>query len=89
VPSTLRNPHDQIGGHDLAACGCIVRLSTGQCTGVIRAADRREVWFHRSDMLDRRMFNELVVGDWVVFDLVDDRISGARALKVRRRGSDG
>ena len=64
--------------------GRIVRLCTGQCYGTIRTADGREVWFHRSDMSDRASFNDFVVGDSVKFELVHDRISGARALSVRR-----
>jgi cold shock CspA family protein len=63
--------------------GQIVRLYTGQCHGTIRMADGREVWFHRSDMGERAAFNNFVVGDSVTFDLVEDRISGARALRVR------
>ena len=63
--------------------GHIVRLYTGQCHGTIRMADGREVWFHRSDMSERAAFNHFVVGDSVTFDLLEDRISGARALRVR------
>jgi cold shock CspA family protein len=64
--------------------GHIVRLCTGQCYGTIRTADGRDVWFHRSDMSDRASFNKFVVGDSVKFELVPDRISGARALSVQR-----
>ena len=64
--------------------GHIVRLCTGQCYGTIRTADGRDVWFHRSDMSDRASFNKFVVGDFVKFELVPDRISGARALSVQR-----
>ena len=64
--------------------GQIVRLCTGQCYGTIRTADGREVWFHRSDMSNRASFNDFVVGDSVTFELLHDRISGARALSVRR-----
>ena len=64
--------------------GHIVRLSTGRCHGTIRMADGREVWFHRSDMRERAEFNDFVVGDSVAFELLEDQISGARALRVRR-----
>jgi hypothetical protein len=64
--------------------GLIVRLCTGQCYGTIRTANGREVWFHRSDMSERASFNDFVVGDSVTFELLHDRISGARALSVRR-----
>jgi len=63
--------------------GQIVRLFTGQCHGTIRTAGGREVWFHRSDMSERAAFNNFVVGDSVIFDLLEVRISGARALRVR------
>jgi cold shock CspA family protein len=63
--------------------GRIVRLYTGQCHGTIRMANGRNVWFHRSDMVKRAAFNTFVIGDSVTFDLFEDRISGARALRVR------
>lgn len=68
----------------VAADGRIARLSAGQCHGAIRAADGRDVWFHRNDMIDPASFNKCAVGDAVTFELIDDRISGARALLVRR-----
>jgi hypothetical protein len=46
--------------------------------------DGRDIWFHRGDMDERAAFNRFVVGDSVMFDLLEDRISGARALRVRR-----
>lgn len=68
----------------IAADGRIARLSAGQCHGAIRSADGRDVWFHRSDMTDPTSFNDCAIGDAVTFELIDDRISGARALVVRR-----
>ena len=66
------------------ASGQIARLLIGQAYGFIRLADRREVYFHRADMGEGRLFNSLRVGDSVTFELFDDRVSGARALQVRR-----
>ena len=66
------------------ASGQIVRLLIGQAYGFIRLADRGEVYFHRADMGEGRSFNSLRVGDSVTFELFDDRVSGARALQVRR-----
>ena len=66
------------------ASGQIARLLIGQAYGFIRLADRREVYFHRADMGEGRSFNSLRVGDSVTFELFDDRVSGARALQVRR-----
>jgi len=79
--AALNGPAAQATG--VSECGQIVRLNTGQCHGTIRMADGREVWFHRSDMSERAAFNEFVIGDPVAFELVEDRISGARALRVR------
>ena len=66
------------------ASGQIARLLIGQAYGYIRVADGREVYFHRADMGDGGSFNSLRVGDSVTFELFDDRVSGARALQVRR-----
>jgi cold shock CspA family protein len=77
-------PRQATGGSD---CGHIVRLYTGQCHGTIRMADGREVWFHRSDMPERAEFNDFAIGDCVAFELLEDPISGARALRVRRNQS--
>jgi cold shock CspA family protein len=73
-------PRPAVGVRDR---GHIVRLFTGQCHGTIRTTDGREVWFHRSDMSEPAAFNNFVVGDSVIFDLLEDRISGARALRVQ------
>jgi hypothetical protein len=73
-------PRQAIG---VSGCGQIVRLYTGQCHGAIRMADGREVWFHRNDMAEHAAFNDFAVGDSVAFELLEDRISGARALRVR------
>jgi cold shock CspA family protein len=43
------------------------------------------VFFHRSDVREGVSFNEFTVGDAVTFELLDDRISGARAVQVDRR----
>lgn len=66
------------------ARGHIARLCIGQGCGSIRMTDGRDIWFHRGDMDERAAFNRFVVGDSVMFDLLEDRISGARALRVRR-----
>ncbi len=65
--------------------GRIVRLFFGQSYGFVRAKDGREVFFHRGDVEEVTSFNELEIGDDVVFELLEDAVSGPRALKVRRR----
>ena len=66
------------------ATGRIITLFVGQGHGFIRA-NGREVFFHRSDVREGASFNDFVVGDAVVFEMLDDEISGPRALHVARR----
>jgi cold shock CspA family protein len=66
--------------------GRIVRLFAGQGHGVIRA-NGGDVFFHRADLEDGTSINDLHVGDTVAFERLDDRISGARALRVAKRRS--
>lgn len=68
-----------------AATGQIVKLLVGQGHGFIRLPDRRDIYFHRGDLLDGTPFNGFKVGDMVAFELLEDRFSGARALQVRPR----
>ena len=68
--------------------GRIARLLVGQAYGYIRVRNGRAVFFHRADLHDAATFNTLQVGDLVAFELVDDQLSGARAIRVapaRRR----
>ena len=66
------------------ATGRIARLLVGQGHGYIRLRDNREVFFHRSDLREDTAFNHLQVGDAVTFELLEDAVSGARALRVAR-----
>ena len=65
--------------------GRIARMLTGQCHGFIRLRDNREVFFHRADVREGTAFNDLQIGDTVTFELLEDAVSGARALRVRRQ----
>jgi cold shock CspA family protein len=65
------------------ARGQIVRIHSGQSHGFIRDEDSREVFFHRTDTA-WGTFNQLLVGDTVAFELIEDRCSGPRAARVRR-----
>lgn len=67
------------------ATGRIARLFVGQTYGFIRMARDREVYFHRSDLDEGVSFNDFELGDAVTFELLEDAVSGARALKVKRR----
>jgi hypothetical protein len=64
--------------------GRIVKLLIGQSHGYIRLADGREIYFHRSDLLDGVRFNDFAIGDGVIFELLEDAVSGARALRVKQ-----
>ncbi len=62
--------------------GTIVRLLVGQAHGFIRVRNGPVIFFHRADLRDATTFNTLNVGDLVAFELVDDQLSGARAIRV-------
>jgi cold shock CspA family protein len=59
-----------------------VTLFIGQGHGFIRLPDGRAVFFHRSDLRDGTSFNAFAVGDTVRFELLEDRVSGPRAVYV-------
>ena len=67
------------------ATGKVTQLRVGQCDGFIRLNNSREVYFHRADLRDDTPFNTLEVGDALKFDLIEDAVSGTRALRVTRR----
>jgi cold shock CspA family protein len=69
----------------VSTAGKIVKLLVGQGHGFIRLSDGREIFFHRSDVRDGTSFNDFAVGDVVSFELLEDDVSGARALRVRRK----
>jgi len=73
----------------VASTGRIVDLRTGQGHGFIRLAGGREIYFHRSDLEECTSFNDFAVGQTVTFELLEDRVSGARALRVKRRRRPG
>ena len=82
----LLGPPDRRGTR---ATGRIARLVIGQSHGFIRLSDAREVFFHRGDLNEGTSFNDLRIGDPVVFELFEDAVSGARALHVGRRSRTG
>jgi hypothetical protein len=68
--------------------GRIVKLFIGQGHGIIRA-NGREIFFHRADIQEGMSINDFGLGDAVIFERLDDRISGARALGVVKRRQRG
>ena len=65
--------------------GRIVTLVFGQGHGFIRLNDGRKVFFHRSDLREGTSFNTFAEGQTVMFELLEDAISGPRALHVEQR----
>jgi cold shock CspA family protein len=65
--------------------GRIRSLLVGQGQGQIRLRGGLAIFFHRADLQEGTAFNDLQVGDAVAFELLDDRVSGPRALRVCRR----
>ena len=65
--------------------GKIVKILVGQGHGFIRLSDKREVYFHRADLSEGTAFNDLQPGDAVTGELLEDAISGARAVRVARK----
>jgi cold shock CspA family protein len=64
------------------ATGRIARILVGQGHGFIRLRNGREVYFHRADLQKGTEFHEFRLREEVTFDLVEDAVSGARALRV-------
>ena len=60
----------------------MTRILHGQGSGFIRSDDDREVFFHRADA--DGTFNDLTAGDRVTFELYEDKITGPRALRLRK-----
>jgi cold shock CspA family protein len=63
--------------------GRIARILYGQGFGFVRVDGRRDVFFHRKDVLTGT-FNELAVDDQVALELVEDTLTGPRAVRVAR-----
>src|SRR5262245_10164418 len=66
------------------ATGRIVKMMVGQGHGFVRLTDHREIFFHRADLREGTSFNDLQIGDAVRFELLEDAVSGARALRLMR-----
>ena len=86
-PKRAGKPDRPIQPTGTPARGRIVRLMVGQGHGFLRGPRGREVFFHRADVEESTAFNTLSVGDVVSFHLIDDAVSGARAVRVTTRRS--
>ena len=69
-----------------ATKGRVAQLSRGRFCGVIRTSDGRNVFFHGRD-LETGTYNDVEIGGAVSFELIDDRVSGPRAGRVRLAGT--
>jgi cold shock CspA family protein len=65
--------------------GRVARLRLGHGDGFIRVRNAGDIYFHRADLHDGVTFNTLRIGDVVVFELIEDAVSGARGVRVSRR----
>ena len=68
----------------IPSSGRVATLFIGQGHGFIRA-NGRDVFFHRSDVREGTSFNDFAIGDAVTFELIEDEVSGPRALSVTPR----
>jgi cold shock CspA family protein len=66
--------------------GRIAQLSPGRLCGIIRASDGQNVFFHGRDLESARYY-DVEVGGSVSFELIDDRVSGPRAGRIRLTGT--
>jgi cold shock CspA family protein len=69
-----------------AMTGRVTQLSHGRLCGLIRASDGKSVFFHGRD-LEGAQYNDVEIGGAVSFELIDDRVSGPRAARVRVTGA--
>ena len=81
VPKRAKKPSQPNELRGTPTTGRIAKIMVGQGHGFIRSGSR-EIYFHRADLQEGTMFNALQVGDNVKFELLEDNVSGARALKV-------
>jgi cold shock CspA family protein len=86
MQSHKRASVDKPASSSKAARGRIKDLVRSQASGVISSA-RGNVFFHKSDV-DGEYWS-LEVGDDVLFELLDDEISGPRAQHVRLKLKKG
>ena len=62
--------------------GRIAELWRGRSCGFIRTSDGQTVFFHARD-LERLKYNDIKVSLTVVFELIEDVVSGPRAARIR------
>jgi cold shock CspA family protein len=86
MQSPKRTGADKPVASSKAARGRIKDLVRSQASGVI-SSSRGNVFFHKSDVEGE--YWSLEVGDQVVFELLDDEISGPRAQHVRLKKGSG
>lgn len=83
APKVAGNPSRPNTPRGKPASGRIGRMLFGQSHGFIQHGDR-EIFFHRGDLAEGTAFNDLQIGDAVTFELLEDSVSGPRALSVTR-----
>lgn len=72
---------EKVDQRGLPTTGRVARILYGQGFGFIRIDERRDVFFHRKDVFGGG-FNELSVDDNVALELIEDALTGPRAVRV-------
>jgi len=75
---------EKVDQRGLPTTGRVARILYGQSFGFIRIDEGRDVFFHRKDVFGGR-FNDLSVHDHVALELIEDALTGPRAVRVAPR----
>ena len=79
------NPNEPRGR---ASTGAIATIAYGRADGYIRAHRGDLQYFNGRDVIDGG-FKDLNIGDRVTFEIIEDKVSGHRALQVARKEVTG
>jgi cold shock CspA family protein len=64
--------------------GRIATITRGRGDGFIRERSGERLYFNRRDVIGQG-FNDLDVGDAVTFEVIEDHVSGHRAIRVAKK----
>jgi cold shock CspA family protein len=67
-----------------ATTGTVVTITRGRGDGYIRESRAELLYFHRGDAVGGT-FNDLNIGDAVTFEVIEDTVSGPRAVRVAKK----
>jgi cold shock CspA family protein len=75
------NPNEPRGR---ASTGTVATITRGRGDGYIREHRGDLLYFNRRDVIDGG-FNDLNIGDRVTFEIIEDKVSGHRAVRVAKK----